>query len=72
MTTSWGIGSAAQSPQGVPGSHRPKVARKRYGDFTNDWDVQALAERLGLSVKRVQRDLTLYRKKGIIPTWAEQ
>lgn len=68
----WGIGSAKQAPYGVANSHRPKPIAKRSGKFANDLDVQALAQRLGLSVKRVQRDLTLYNKKGIMPSWADQ
>lgn len=66
----WGIGGATHTPYGVAGSHRPKPITERRGEFVHDEEVRELAANMGLTVKRVQRDLTLYRKKGIVPKWA--
>ncbi len=66
----WGVGAANRVPLGTPDSHRCKPFGKRRGETVNGNDVAALAEELGLSPKRVQRELTHYRKRNIVPSWA--
>lgn len=66
----WGIGATDVTKYGEADSHRLKAAPARYGKFAHDEELRALAEEAGISVKRLKRDLHIWRATGKVPTWA--
>lgn len=66
----WGIGASTVTKIGKAGSHRPKPITERRGEFANAEELQALAESAGVSIKRIKRDIHIWRKTGRLPTWA--
>jgi hypothetical protein len=66
----WGIGGSDVTKMGKRDSHRAKPIHQRAGKFAHEHEFAALAEAAGVSVKRVKRDLHIWRKAGIVPSWA--
>lgn len=66
----WGIGASSVTKYGKRDEHRAKPIAQRAGKFECDDELHALAEAAGVSVKRVKRDLHIWRRAGIVPSWA--
>jgi len=58
----WGVSNSKRTAFGKPGSHRPNPELRQKGPF--DPSLLEAARRAGISPKRLQRELTLARKKG--------